>query len=139
VFGYSLDDPDRSSELDSAAHMPRSVVVDAGFKWSDRPRPSYSYADTVVYEVHVKGFTMTHPEVPPDLRGTYAGLTKRPFRTWSTSASPRSSCSRSTTASPSNSSSTEGSRITGATTQSVSSLLMRPIQRPGAPVDRGDR
>ena len=74
VLGYSLDDPEQPSPLDSAAHVPRSVVVDTGFKWSDRARPSYSYADSVVYEVHVKGFTMTHPDVPPELRGTYAGL-----------------------------------------------------------------
>jgi isoamylase len=74
VLGYSLDDPEQPSQLDSAAHVPRSVVVDTGFKWSDRSRPSYSYADSVVYEVHVKGFTMTHPDVPPELRGTYAGL-----------------------------------------------------------------
>ena len=74
VLGYSLDDPEQPSQLDSAAHVPRSVVVDNGFKWSDRARPSYSYADSVVYEVHVKGFTMTHPDVPPELRGTYAGL-----------------------------------------------------------------
>ncbi len=74
VLGYSLDDPEQPSQLDSADHVPRSVVVDTGFKWSDRPRPSYSYADSVVYEVHVKGFTMTHPDVPPELRGTYAGL-----------------------------------------------------------------
>ncbi len=74
VLGYSLDDPEQPSQLDSADHVPRSVVVDPGFKWSDRPRPGYSYADSVVYEVHVKGFTMTHPDVPAELRGTYAGL-----------------------------------------------------------------
>jgi isoamylase len=74
VFGYDLDDPDRPSGLDSAPSVPRSLVVDSAFKWSDRPRPCYRYADTVFYEVHVKGFTMNHPGVPPDLRGTYAGL-----------------------------------------------------------------
>ena len=54
--------------------MPRSLVVDPTFAWSDRPRPHHRYADTVIYEVHVKGFTMAHPDVPPELRGTYAGL-----------------------------------------------------------------
>jgi len=74
VLGYAVGDPDRPSELDSAAFVPRSLVVDPAFKWSDRPRPHYDYSDTVFYEVHVKGFTMSHPDVPPELRGTYAGL-----------------------------------------------------------------
>ncbi len=74
VFGYDVDDVDRPSALDSAPNVPRSVVVDSTFKWSDRPRPNYRYAETVFYEMHVKGFTMTNPAVPPDLRGTYAGL-----------------------------------------------------------------
>ena len=54
--------------------MPRSLVVDPAFSWRDDKRPWYRYADTVVYEVHVKGFTMRHPDIPPELRGTYAGL-----------------------------------------------------------------
>ncbi len=74
VLGYSAIDADRPSELDSAAFVPRSLVVDPAFKWSDRPRPYYQYADTVIYEVHVKGFTMAHPGIPPAIRGTYAGL-----------------------------------------------------------------
>ncbi len=74
VFGYNQSDPDTRSPLDSAGHVPRSLVVDPTFDWSERPRPHYPYADTIIYEVHVKGFTMGHPEVPPELRGTYAGL-----------------------------------------------------------------
>jgi isoamylase len=74
LFGYDVDDVDRPSALDSAPNVPRSLVVDGAFKWSDRPRPNYSYAETVFYEMHVKGFTMNNPAVPPDLRGTYAGL-----------------------------------------------------------------
>jgi isoamylase len=74
VLGYAGGDPDQPSEADSAGHVPRSLVIDGRFSWSDRARPSYSFADTVVYEVHVKGFTMRHPGVPQDLRGTYAGL-----------------------------------------------------------------
>ena len=74
VLGYAVDDPEAPSELDSAGHVPRSLVTDTSFSWSDRPRPSHSYADTIVYEVHVKGFTAAHPAVPPELRGTYAGL-----------------------------------------------------------------
>jgi isoamylase len=59
---------------DDAAAMPKSVVVDDGFEWEgDRP-PRIPFANTVIYETHVKGFTMRHPEVREDLRGTYAGL-----------------------------------------------------------------
>ena len=75
VLGHDADDPDRASRLDSAGHVPRSLVVDPAFDWPDAAaRPWHRYADTVVYEVHVKGFTMGHPGVPPELRGTYAGL-----------------------------------------------------------------
>src|SRR3954468_6495594 len=54
--------------------MPRSLVVDPQFSWQDGDRPWHRYADTVIYKVHVKGFTMRHPGVPSELRGTYAGL-----------------------------------------------------------------
>ena len=73
VLGYDIADPDRPSTLDSAAHVPRSIVVDPAFGWSD-DRPRHAYADTVLYEIHVKGFTAAHPDVPRALRGTYAGL-----------------------------------------------------------------
>jgi glycogen operon protein len=74
VLDYVREDPDRPSALDSAGHMPRSVVVDDTDEWSDSTKPMRPYADTVIYEVHVKGFTMRHPDVPAELRGTYAGL-----------------------------------------------------------------
>jgi glycogen operon protein len=77
VLGYADDNPDIPSDLDSAGFVPRSLVVDCAFAWSDQPRPRHRYADTVIYEVHVKGFTMTHPGIPPELRGTYAGLGHR--------------------------------------------------------------
>jgi isoamylase len=75
VLGYSVSDPGSPSTIDSAASMPRSLVV-AGesFPWRDGAHARRTYADTVIYEVHVKGFTMRHPGVPPELRGTYAGL-----------------------------------------------------------------
>ncbi|MBO0851114.1 MAG: glycogen debranching enzyme, partial [Pseudonocardia sp.] len=73
VLGHDAADPDRPSELDSAGHVPRGLVIDPGFTWSGA-RPHHSYADTVLYEVHVKGFTATHPRVPEAVRGTYAGL-----------------------------------------------------------------
>jgi isoamylase len=74
VLGHDAADPDRASQLDSAGHVPRSLVVDPAFDWPGGARPHRRYADTVVYELHVKGFTMAHPGVPAELRGTYAGL-----------------------------------------------------------------
>jgi glycogen operon protein len=74
VLGYTVNNPDQPSSLDSASHTMRSLVVDPNFAWRDIPRPKRAYADSVIYEVHVKGFTMAHPGVPPELRGTYAGL-----------------------------------------------------------------
>ena len=54
--------------------MPRSLVTDCAFSWSADAPPRHRYADSVIYEVQVRGFTMRHPGVPPELRGTYAGL-----------------------------------------------------------------
>ncbi len=59
---------------DSAPAVPRSVVVDEAFDWEGVERPRTPLSASVIYEAHVKGFTMRHPEVRPDLRGTYAGL-----------------------------------------------------------------
>ena len=66
------DDP--SWSLDSAAYVPRSVVVDDAFDWGDDAPPRTAWTDTVIYEAHVRGLTMCHPDVPERLRGTYAGL-----------------------------------------------------------------
>ena len=75
LYGYSFDGDDLDpSQLDSATAMPKSVVVDRGFPWGDDRRPDTPWADTVIYELHVKGFTMRHPDIPEELRGTYAGL-----------------------------------------------------------------
>jgi isoamylase len=74
VLGQDESDPAKPSMLDSAGHVPRSLVVDTAFSWTDGKRPWYRYSDTVLYEIHVKGFTMTHPDIPAGLRGTYAGL-----------------------------------------------------------------
>jgi isoamylase len=74
-------DPDAdlvADEEDDAAAMPKSVVVDDAFNWEgDRP-PRTPLADTVIYEVHVRGFTAQNPHVRQDLRGTYAGLASHP-------------------------------------------------------------
>ena len=74
VLGQDVTDPGKPSSLDSSAHVPRSLVVDPDFGWQDDKRPWHRYSDTVLYEIHVKGFTMRHPDIPPLLRGTYAGL-----------------------------------------------------------------
>jgi isoamylase len=74
VLGYAVDDPGAPSTLDSAGHMPRSLVTDEQFAWTDTRPVRRRYSDMIIYEVHVKGFTMRHPGVPAALRGTYAGL-----------------------------------------------------------------
>jgi glycogen operon protein len=74
VLGYALDDPNAASTLDSAGHVPRSLVTAAPLETGRAPRPLHALADTILYEVHVKGFTAAHPDVPAELRGTYAGL-----------------------------------------------------------------
>src|SRR5215208_4212256 len=77
VFGYTIgsDAADLSvDERDSAPYIPKCVVVDPAFSWGDDTRPRTPWHKTLIYELHVKGFTMRHPEVPEELRGTYAGL-----------------------------------------------------------------
>jgi isoamylase len=75
LLGYVIDAEDTvPSPMDSAPSMPRSVVIDQSFPWGDDPRPNTAWSDTVIYETHVKGFTMLHPDVPDELRGTYSGL-----------------------------------------------------------------
>src|SRR5689334_19532977 len=74
VYPYRFGDENRISTSDSARAMPKTVVVNPYFDWgNDRP-PAIPWNDTVLYELHVKGFTQAHPGVPPNLRGTYAGL-----------------------------------------------------------------
>jgi glycogen operon protein len=63
---------------DDALAIPKSVVIDDSFDWQGDRRPRTPFADTVIYETHVKGFTMTRPDVREDLRGTYAGLASEP-------------------------------------------------------------
>ena len=81
VFGYPVGAPDGDlsrCDRDSAAAMPRSVVVGNHFDWGADRRPGVPWHRSVIYEVHVKGFTARHPEVPPELRGTYLGLASPP-------------------------------------------------------------
>jgi glycogen operon protein len=77
LFGYSweAEEEDLSfSELDDAHLVPKSVVVDQSFDWGDDERLHTPWHETIIYEVHVKGFTKQHPDIPEELRGTYAGL-----------------------------------------------------------------
>jgi glycogen operon protein len=77
VHGYKLLDPAKDltrCDLDSADGVPRSVVVADDFNWGNESRPDIPWRKTIIYEVHVKGFTMKHPAIPPELRGTYAGM-----------------------------------------------------------------
>jgi glycogen operon protein len=77
VFAYEFggDDPDLSLDRrDSAAGVPKGVVVDERFDWGEDHPPETPWRDTIIYEVHVRGFTKQHPEIPDALRGTYAGL-----------------------------------------------------------------
>ncbi|GAB2588428.1 glycogen debranching protein GlgX [Streptomyces capparidis] len=74
VYGYHFGQPDSRNDLDSAPHTMTSVVVNPYFDWgNDRP-PQHGYHDTVIYEAHVKGLTMLHPDLPEEIRGTYAAL-----------------------------------------------------------------
>ena len=81
LFGYPIGDPkgDLSfDERDSAPYAPLATVVDGAFEWGDDRNPYTPWNETILYELHVKGFTQLHPKVPPKLRGTYAGLATGP-------------------------------------------------------------
>ncbi|WP_375489130.1 glycogen debranching protein GlgX [uncultured Jatrophihabitans sp.] len=74
--GDFVDDPAvyPGNADDSAPYVPRSVIIHDAFPWGGDLPPRVPWADTVIYELHVKGFTQQHPDIPPELRGTYAGL-----------------------------------------------------------------
>jgi isoamylase len=80
-YGYRVGHPREDLSFDrrdSAPGMPKCRIIDTAFTWGDDRRPQVPWHETVIYEVHVKGFTMRHPGVPPALRGTYAGLATTP-------------------------------------------------------------
>jgi glycogen operon protein len=74
VFSYEFGDPDSFNDEDSAAHMMKGVVINPFFDWSGDRHPKTPYAESFIYEAHVKGLTQLHPDVPEELRGTYAGI-----------------------------------------------------------------
>ncbi len=77
LFAYKLGDPKADlsfDERDNAAFAPLAAVIDPAFTWGDDRPPRNPWHKTLIYELHVKGFTQLHPEVPEKLRGTYAGV-----------------------------------------------------------------
>ncbi len=81
LFGYTIGD--KAEDLladprDSAHGVPKSRVIDTAFTWGDDQPLRTPWHDTVIYELHVKGFTINHPGVPPPYKGTYAGLATEP-------------------------------------------------------------
>ncbi len=74
LFGYHFGDPDSVNNDDSAAHMPKCVVISPFFDWANDRSPRHPYAESVIYEAHVKGMTELHSEIPDEMRGTYAGM-----------------------------------------------------------------
>ena len=80
VFGYTIgaDGDDLTfDERDSAAFVPKCVVVDQNFSWTHPTRTRVPWDRTIVYELHVRGYTKLHPDVPPRLRGTFEGLGRK--------------------------------------------------------------
>lgn len=78
MFGYLVGDPQADLSFDprdNAANIPKCVVVDQAFTWGGDRQLNTPWDRTIIYEVHVKGFTARHPEVPDHMRGTYSGLT----------------------------------------------------------------
>jgi glycogen operon protein len=81
MFGYRVGDPDADlsfDDRDNAAHAPLSAVVDPAFTWGDDRPPRTPWHDTVIYEMHVRGFSKRHPRIDDRIRGTYEALTAEP-------------------------------------------------------------
>ena len=76
IFAYFWDDPEKDliCTLDDADLIPKSVVIDESFDWGDDQLLNIPNHETIIYEIHLRGFTKLHPEIPENLRGTYSGL-----------------------------------------------------------------
>ena len=77
LFSYKIGDDDQDlsfNEENSAPFIPKSIVVDHHFDWEDDKLPKIPYHDTIIYEAHVKGFTKLHPDIPEEIRGTFAAM-----------------------------------------------------------------
>jgi isoamylase len=81
IYGYHLGDPNEDLAMDvrdSAADMPKCIVIEPEFSWGNDRKPNTPWNQTVIYECHVRGMTMRHPQVPDELRGTYLGMASDP-------------------------------------------------------------
>ena len=78
LFGFQTGSPEQKSNVDSAAWAPLGAVIDPAFSWGDDRPPRTPWDDTIIYELHVRGFTKLHPDIPEPLRGTYLGLASEP-------------------------------------------------------------
>jgi isoamylase len=74
VFGYTFGDPDSRNDEDSAANVAKGVVINPFFDWGGDRQPKTPYAESFIYEAHVKGLTMRHPAIPEEIRGTYSAI-----------------------------------------------------------------
>jgi isoamylase len=77
LFGYILGDEQEDlsfNEMDSAPFIPKSIVIDQAYDWDNEQPLDIPYHESIIYELHVKGFTNQHPDIPEEIRGTYAGL-----------------------------------------------------------------
>ncbi|CAN5311458.1 glycogen debranching protein GlgX [soil metagenome] len=74
LFSYNFGDPDSRNDEDSAPHMMLGVVINPFFDWAGDRAPKTPYAQSVIYEAHVKGLTELHPDIPEDQRGSYGGI-----------------------------------------------------------------
>src|SRR6195256_2029182 len=77
VFGYTLDSPDKDLSFDtrdSQAFVPKCRVIDPAFTWGPERKPRVPWERTIIYELHARGYTMRPPDMPPETRGTFAGL-----------------------------------------------------------------
>lgn len=77
LYGYTIGNTDEDlsrDESDSSPYISKCVVIDPAFDWGDDRPPAIPWHKTLIYELHVKGFTTRHPKVPPEIRGTYSGL-----------------------------------------------------------------
>ena len=81
LFGYTVGNKREDLSFDrrdSARGMPKCKVIDPAFTWGEDRRPSVPWNDMIIYETHVRGFTMRNADIPPGMRGTYAGLSSAP-------------------------------------------------------------
>lgn len=81
LFAYDLTSPEKdlAVNLNQATGTPLGIVIDDDFDWGDDKLPRHPFHRSIIYEVHVKGMSMLHPDVPEEIRGTYAGMVSEPI------------------------------------------------------------